>query len=245
MVDLSDDRRRARVTTGIPQHGYSAWLIKFAARNEPVDAPIIELAYMCCAREAGLEVMDSELLDINGKPAFATRRFDRIPGARVFCHSLGGLIHFSHRELGLDYANVAEIMQALSIPDAAYAQAYRRAVFNAATSVRDDHAKNFAFIMGCNQQWELSPAYDLTYMDGPGGHHTTTFAGSTSRDPTREDLLRLADYYRVDRQEAARMIDDILDVATEVCPVAIKLGASADTVGPMTHRLREIARSLR
>lgn len=131
------------------------------------------------------------------------------------------------------------------MPDAAYVQAYRRAVFNAAMSVRDDHAKNFAFIIGRKQLWELSPAYDLTYMDGPGGHHTSTFAGSTSRDPTREDLLRLADYYRVDRQPAARMIDDMLEVAAELGPVALKLGAGKDTVGPMVHRLREIARSLR
>ncbi|WP_346950287.1 type II toxin-antitoxin system HipA family toxin [Dyella sp.] len=244
MVDLSDDHRRARVTAGVPEQGYSAWLIKFAARNEPADAPILELAYMQCAREAGVDVMESLLLEVNGKPAFATRRFDRAAGARVFCQSLGGLIHFSHRDLGLDYANVAEIMQALSIPEAAYPQAYRRAVFNAAMSVRDDHAKNFAFMLDRHGQWQLSPAFDLTYMEGPGGHHTTTFAGGTSADPMREDLLRLADHYRIDRGEAARIVDDIVAVASEAGAAALKLGANKQTVAPVARRLQAVARSL-
>lgn len=245
MVDLSDDHRHARVTKGVPPRGYNSWLIKFASRNEPVDAPIVELAYMQCAREAGLGVMDSMLLDINGKPAFATRRFDRTSHARVFCHSLGGLIHFSHRAPGLDYANLAQAMDSLSVPQASYRQAYRRAVFNAAMSVRDDHSKNFAFMLDRNQQWDLSPAFDLTYMEGTAGYHTLTFAGGESIDPTREDLLRLADYYRVDHGEAGRMIDDTLEVAERAGAVALHLGASKSTVEPIARRLQDIARSLR
>lgn len=44
--------------------------------------------------------------------------------------------------------------------------------------------ENFAFITGRNNQWDISPAYDLTYMSGPGGYHTMTFAGGETQDPT-------------------------------------------------------------
>jgi serine/threonine-protein kinase HipA len=244
MVDLSDDGKTARVTGGVARQGFSSWLIKFAARDEPADAPIIEQAYMDIARAAGLHVMDSTVMDINGKPAFATRRFDRTADSRVFCHTLGGLLHYSHRAIGLDYAHLAEAMDDLSVPEASYAQAYRRAVFNAALSVRDDHAKNFAFILNPLNQWDLSPAYDLTYMEGLGGHHTMTFAGGRSRDPTRDDLLRLASHYHVDESEAARIMDEIQGVAADIGPQALGLGANKQTVSAITNRLRTILNAL-
>jgi serine/threonine-protein kinase HipA len=244
MVDLSDDGKAAMVTGGVAREGFSSWLIKFAARDEPADAPIIERAYMDIARAAGLHVMDSQLMDINGKPAFATRRFDRTADSRVFCHTLGGLFHYSHRAIGLDYAHLAEAMDDLSVPEASYAQAYRRAVFNAALSVRDDHAKNFAFMLNPLNEWDLAPAYDLTYTEGPGGHHAMTFAAGTSRDPTREDLLRLASHYRVDESEAARIIDEVQGVASDMGPQALGLGASKQTVSAITNRLRTISNAL-
>jgi serine/threonine-protein kinase HipA len=245
MVDLSGDGRTARVTGGVASEGFSSWLIKFAARDEPADAPIIEQAYMEVARAVGLDVMDSVLMNINGKPAFATRRFDRTADSRVFCHTLGGLLHYSHRVSGLDYVNLAEVMNALSVPKASYIQAYRRAVFNAALSVRDDHAKNFAFMLNQTNQWDITPAYDLTYMEGPGGYHTMTFADGTSRDPTHCDMLRLAVHYQVDSNEAARIVKEILEAAADVGSRALGLGATKSTVSAMVNRLRMISDSLR
>ncbi|SAI71689.1 putative DNA-binding transcriptional regulator [Bordetella ansorpii] len=244
MLDLDASMRRARVTTGIPPAGFSSWLIKFAARDEPVDAPVLEQAYMECAREAGLDVMDSCLLDINGKPAFATRRFDRMGQRRTHCHTLGGMIHFSHREIGLDYVNIAEVMARLGVPDSDYLQAYTRAVFNAAMSVRDDHAKNFAFILDGRQRWAISPAYDLTCMEGPGGYHTLAFAGGSSRDPVRADLLRLADSYRIEPAQASGIIDGMLSLAPRFGAIAKQLGARAAVIDPIVRRLAGIGRAL-
>jgi serine/threonine-protein kinase HipA len=244
MVDCDGDFQHARVTTGLPADGDRSWLIKFASRDEPADAPLLEQAYLELAREAGLRVMDSRILMLNGHPAFATERFDRCPDGRVYAHTLGGLLHFSHRAPGLDYANVAQVMDLLQVPDRAYEEAYSRAVFNAAMSVRDDHAKNFAFVKGRDDKWDISPAYDLTYMPGPGGYHTMTFAEATGRDPTRADLLGLAGYYRVDMDRASEIIASMLDVARDVGSRARALGVGRATLAPVTERLGEIARSL-
>jgi len=244
MVDCDASFQEARVTTGTPASGQRSWLIKFASRDEPEDAPLMEQSYMDSARKAGLWVMDSFLLDLNGKPAFATERFDRSPAGRVFCHTLGGLLHYSHRVIGLDYVNVAEAMDRLRVPEPAYRQAYTRAVFNAAMSVRDDHAKNFAFVLGKANAWNISPAYDLTYMPGPGGYHTMTFAGGNKVDPTQVDLLNLAAHYNVDHSEAKQIIQAMVAVASQVAPMARGLGVSEDTLAPIERRLNEISRSI-
>lgn len=244
MVDLDEAMTRARVSAGAPPQGYSSWLIKFAGRDEPVDAPILEQAYMECAWEAGIAVMESRLLHINGKAAFATRRYDRADQRRHFCHTLGGMIHRSHRNGGLDYAHVAQVMRSLQVPAEDYLEAYSRAVFNAVMSVRDDHAKNVAFMLDENQRWVLSPAYDLTYMEGPGGYHTMTFAGGTEQDPSRADLLRLAPMHGVAEEVAEAVISRMLPLPSRFEAIAAGYGARKAVIAQIGKRLRTIGRGL-
>lgn len=244
MVDCDGYFRHAKVTRGLPVEGFRSWIIKFAGRAEPEDGPLLELAYMTSARNAGLQVMDSRILTLGGKHAFATERFDRSPAGRVFTHTLGGLMHFSHRRAGLDYGIVAQVMDELKVPQGAYQEAYARAVFNAAMSVRDDHSKNFAFIKGKNNQWDISPAYDLTYMTGPGGYHTMTFAEGDTQDPTQRDLLNLAPHYHLSEAQARPIIQAIAEVARHVVPMAREMGVSKATLDPIADRLEAINASI-
>ncbi len=66
-------------------------------------------------------------------------------------------------------------------------QMYRRLVFNVAIGNRDDHAKNFSFMMDTTGRWSLTPAYDLLPSSGFNGFHTTTVNGSGR--PTNDDML--------------------------------------------------------
>jgi serine/threonine-protein kinase HipA len=54
--------------------------------------------------------------------------------------------------------------------------------------------------------WRPSPAYDLTFTEGPGGEHTTMVAGE-GRAPTTEHLLAVAR----DAELKPRSADEILD----------------------------------
>ena len=65
-----------------------------------------------------------------------------------------------------------------------------RAVFNVLAHNRDDHARKFSFIMERDGTWGLSPAYDLTYSQGPGGEHSTSVLGH-GKATTREHLIAL------------------------------------------------------
>ena len=63
-------------------------------------------------------------------------------------------------------------------------------VFNVVANNRDDHVKNFAFIMNHKGEWALSPAYDLIYSPGPGGEHSMTVLGE-GKAPTKADIYKV------------------------------------------------------
>ena len=66
---------------------------------------------------------------------------------------------------------------------------FRRMCFNVFAHNRDDHLKNFTYLYDeVNDQWRLSPAYDLTYSNTYYGEHTTTVDGN-GRNPGRKELL--------------------------------------------------------
>jgi len=50
-------------------------------------------------------------------------------------------------------------------------------VFNILSCNRDDHVKNFSYLMNSSGEWALSPAYDITFSKGPGGEHSMTVDG--------------------------------------------------------------------
>jgi serine/threonine-protein kinase HipA len=83
---------------------------------------------------------------------------------------------------------------------------FRRACFNVLARNRDDHTRNFAFVMDEQGVWRASPAYDLTFADGPGGEHSTLICGE-GKEPERAHLLRLAK--EGDLKRAAAIIDEV------------------------------------
>ena len=55
--------------------------------------------------------------------------------------------------------------------------AYALACFNVLAHNRDDHAKNFSFLLNARNEWILSPGYDLVFSYGPGGEQSTLVMG--------------------------------------------------------------------
>ena len=86
--------------------------------------------------------------------------------------------------------------------------AYRLAVFNVLSHNRDDHAKQFSFLMDRAGEWKAAPAYDLVYSQGPGGEHSTTVMGE-GREVGRAHLMRLADRASITAPSAARIIEEV------------------------------------
>jgi serine/threonine-protein kinase HipA len=189
--------------------GYEHWLLKFRGQHESRDAGIIEYIYAKTAEKVGLVVQDSHLFKgTRGEYYFATKRFDRKGAERIHCHSLAGLLHANFRMPSLDYESFLRATYLLTKRQDDLFAAFRLAVFNVLFHNRDDHAKNFAFIMPAGGKWQLSPAFDLTYSMGPGGEHTSAIAGE-GRRPTRSHLLRLAHTVGIEGLHAERIMQEV------------------------------------
>jgi serine/threonine-protein kinase HipA len=108
-------------------------------------------------------------------------------------------------------------------------------VFNVLTHNRDDHVKNFAFRMADDGGWELAPAYDLVFSEGPGGEHTMTVAGE-GRAPARRHLLQLAAPAGISEADAESILDGVAAAA-----VRWRVHARQAQVSPKSARAIEKA----
>jgi serine/threonine-protein kinase HipA len=119
----------------------------------------------------------------------------------------------------LDYVNFMRATQICTNDVREMALAFERAVFNVAFNNRDDHPKNFSYIMSKEGQWRLAPAYDVTFCEGPGGYHQMDVMGHAEK-VFRADMLRLAEEAEVPQDLAGKMIDGICDVASQFAAIA-------------------------
>ena len=219
--------------------GFAHWIVKFSAKADARDAGPVEFAYASIARAAGLEVPETRLFRVSKSEAyFGVRRFDRAAGnRRIHIHSFGNLVHVNFRIPSTDYADLLKVTKALTRNHQDVLRALRLMVFNIAAHNRDDHAKNFAFVMNDLGEWSMSPAYDLTFSPGPGGEHMMTVAGEGAA-PTREHVLAVAKQADVGVKEISAIMDEVNAAIARFIPFA-------DEAGCTKRRAAEISRQLR
>lgn len=102
---------------------------------------------------------------------------------------------------------------------------FRHAVFNVFSHNRDDHAKNFSFVMHESGSWSVSPAYDLTFSSGPGLEHCTTVLGN-GKNPGKQELLKLAAMFMIEPQIAEAIIEEVKDAVAHWKALAADAGVS-------------------
>ncbi len=197
--------------TSKPLKGYAPWLVKFPNTQDGPDAGAIEYVYSLMAREAGVFMSETRLFPAkNGPGYFTTRRFDRKESegrmTRLHVHTAGGLLHSDFRTPSLDYEDLVALTEIMTRDMREVEKMYRHAVFNVMSHNRDDHAKNFSFVMDFKGEWKLSPAYDITFSSGPGGQQSTTVLGE-GKDPSSEILRALGKKAKLDNKTIAQIIE--------------------------------------
>ena len=219
--------------------GFEHWMVKFSAGQDLAQAGAVEYAYSLMAREAGLEMPETRLFETaEGDRFFGVRRFDRRAGNhRVHAHTFGNLIHADFRVPGCDYAELLRATSILTRDHQDVLRAFRLMVFNVLAHNRDDHVKNFAFLLDAEEgRWALSPAYDLIFAAGPGGEHTTTVNGE-GRAPAEEHMLALAGPAGVEPRAARRIIDRVRQAVSRWPEVAERAGVAERTAGMVAAAL--------
>lgn len=212
-VLVNFDPVSGRVSDDLPGPG-SPWLVKFQAETEHKEVCAIEAMYAVLARACGIEMPATHYFNLDRKlAAFGIERFDRRAGLRVPVHTVAGALNANFRlPSAVDYTTLLRLVRHMTRDEREVLKAFERCVFNVVFNNRDDHPKNFSFVLGRDRRWVLSPAYDLTFCDGPGGEHQMDICGE-GRAPDHDDLLRLAKEGGLNPKSVAITVDRIASVA--------------------------------
>ena len=206
---VSNDRKTIVHGGRSAPEGFSPWMIKFAEHNDPLSAGELEYRYSLAAKAAGINMQETHLFPLkSGEGCFGVRRFDRNEHGKVHVHTACGLLHASHRLSTLDYENLLRLTYVLTRNHADVEEMVRRMVFNVKCGNRDDHSKNFSFLLTAKYQWHLAPAYDLTPSTGLNGEHTAMVNGK-GRDITDADLVATAATCGVPQNKVMQMIHEV------------------------------------
>ncbi|WP_435237498.1 type II toxin-antitoxin system HipA family toxin [Psychromonas sp. PT13] len=202
--------------------GFEHYLMKFDGVSEhnknqetfgdPMGFGAMEYVYYLLARQCGIDMTDSHLLNEGDRRHFITKRFDRVGNRKVHIQTLNGMAHVSYKHPGsFSYEELIQVARQLRLSPQDALQIFKRMVFNVIARNHDDHTKNFAFMLNEQHQWQLTPAYDIAYSYKPGNKwvnsHWMSLAGK------RDNFIR-DDFYGFERLSpifTKSKINDIID----------------------------------
>ena len=178
-----------------PVPGYIPMIIKFDKHSD-IPTTRIEYSYYLMARDAGLRMMPSRLIEGENAAHFLTERFDRKGDKKVHIQTLAAMNPSAN-----SYEDLFDTACRIGILPTELKQLFLLMVMNVVGGNVDDHAKNFSFLMNEDGAWHVAPAYDFTFsvdLSAPGymNRHCMTI-GNKNSDIKRSDLLELAKHYNI------------------------------------------------
>ncbi len=230
LIGLNNDRKN--IIHGIHDlpNGYAPWIVKFSNSQDTADAGAIEYVYALMAKKAGISMPDVHLFPVKkGAGYFAVKRFDRNGKQRFHMHTACGLLHSDFRVPSLDYEDLIALTGALTRDAREIEKLYQLAVFNVLAHNRDDHSKNFSFLMDAKGEWKLSPAYDLTFSSGPRGEQSTMVMGE-GRNPSVNHLIKLGHEAKLSKARITEIIDQTQTALGSWEVLAKEYGVSANNI---------------
>ncbi|TLX73488.1 type II toxin-antitoxin system HipA family toxin [Labilibacter sediminis] len=218
--------------------GFEDWIIKFQSSPDPKEIANIEYAYHKMALKAGLEMSDCKLFSgRSGQTYFGTKRFDRIKEKRIHMHTASGLMHDNFRMSTMDYGHLMDCAFQLEKHVNAYKKILRLAAFNVFAHNRDDHSKNFSFLMDAKGHWSFAPVYDLTFSNSAYGFHSTMVAGE-SKNPGRKHLLELGKHFGIKKPEL--ILEEVQEAVSLWDSIAKECGVSQSTNRTIEKAINEV-----
>lgn len=196
--------------TTVPK-GFEHWLLKLdgvsdAQFGETHGWGRVEYAYYLMAKDCGIDMMESRLLEEHGRAHFMTKRFDRDGNTKHHVQTWCGLQHYDYTNLfGYSYEQLFQTMRVLRLSYPQAEELFRRMVFNVLATNYDDHTKNFAFLLKQGASWELAPAYDVCYSYDPTNiwvsQHTISINGK-HKGISKADLMGIAKANTIKKADA-------------------------------------------
>lgn len=208
---------RPKITVKINEHNKIVskngkdYIIKFPSIIDNKNIGKEEYIYSIVAKNSNIEMTNTLLLPSkNCDGYFAIERFDRLykldNNKKLHLHSVAGLLNLDFRTDFIDYIDLLKLTKLLTKDFNEVIKMFRLMCFNVITHNKDDHIKNFSFLMDSYGKWKLSPAYDLTYSNGINGEQTTSVNGK-GKDITDNDLIETGTKFDIKKQIMLEIIE--------------------------------------
>jgi serine/threonine-protein kinase HipA len=145
------------------------WIAKFNRADDNWNHARVERAMLELARACGVQTAESRLTTIGARDALLIKRFDREETENGYrrARMLSALTLLRAEDTHQDrhkwsYVLLVEELRRISAqPKIDAPELFKRMCFNALITNNDDHPRNHA-VIAMEQNWKLSPAYDLT-----------------------------------------------------------------------------------
>lgn len=214
LVEYGSSFGGARPKTIIQSEGRE-WLAKLPRNDDVFDQVRVEAASLEMASEAGIDVPDFRLINIEDTPVLLVERFDRSNG-HSNAHYLSGESVLSVRTIRetdfqkeYSYQGLATAIRKFSDQPTSDMQAlFRRMVFNVSIANTDDHLKNYGFVYRPASGWALSPAFDLLPHPGQTNYHAIG-VGLDGRHSTINNVMSRAGVFGVSEDQAHTIVNEV------------------------------------
>ncbi len=218
----------ARPKANILNENNHLWIAKFPSKNDTIDKAAWEYLASKLAVSAGIEMSECKIQKVAGSyNTFFTKRFDRDGEKRIHFASamtMTGNNEINIRDISPSYLEIAEFIQfSGSEIEKDLHQLWRRIVFNIAISNTDDHLRNHGFIIK-NNQWRLSPAYDINPSIDKAG--LSLNIDMDSNDLDFELAKSVGVYFKLDIAQMNAILSEVKNAVINWQTIANDIGIS-------------------
>ncbi|HUI59489.1 MAG TPA: type II toxin-antitoxin system HipA family toxin [Steroidobacteraceae bacterium] len=212
------------------------WIAKFPSREDRWNNTRGEASMLALARECHIHSCDSRVVTVGDDDVLLVRRFDRVKveGGYFRYRFVSGLTVLDAGENIGDRSRWSYLLLADELrrrshrPVEDLRELFARICFNALISNTDDHPRNHGLVAP-GRDFELAPAYDLTPnpLVSVERRDLALIVGRYNRYANRENLLSECGRFRLSREEANALIDQMKEtVRTRWHPVMRAQGVS-------------------
>ena len=202
-------------------------IAKFPKPDDDYSIPHGEILALKLADKAGINAAKGTLQMVRDLPIALIQRFDRVREERIPFLSAMSLLGLQDGD-NATYTDIAECIRMYSIsPINDLHELWRRIVFGVMISNLDDHLRNHGFLYAGNNQWRLSPAYDLNPMPRyKKARELTTWISEEGPDADLELAYRAAPYFALKPDTAKSIAAEVALAVKNWRESALRLGMS-------------------
>ena len=244
-VLINIDNKTGNIYRGdnLPLKNQDSWILKFnrdIGLESDKERGKIEYAYYLMAKASKIIIMDSELKEFENDSYFITKRFDRINGYKLHTQTLHAFAGMNFKLPNTySYEQIFTLLNKMKLDYTDKEQLFKIMIFNVIGRNVDDHTKNFGFNMKENGEWNLSPAYDLTFSYNENFNRITPHflsINGKNKDFSLEDILHVAKEYSI--KNPKKIINEINQSFLNWRTIAKDLNISKKTINYIAGKLK-------